>query len=51
MVDAEDGVAEIGQRLRVRDGLQIGAALQQLLFADGVAAAMRVVEDDRGRAA
>ena len=48
VVDAEDGVAEIGQRLRVRHRLQIGAALEKLLLADGVAAAVRVVEDDAG---
>ena len=50
-VDADGDVAEVGQRLGVRRRLQVAAALDELRLADLVAAAVRVAEDDAGRAA
>ena len=45
VVDRERDEAEIGQLLRVRLRLQVAAALDELLLADRVAAAVRVVEE------
>ena len=51
VVDAERDVAAVGQRLRVRRRLQVAAAVDELLLADRVAAAVRVVEEHGRRAA
>ena len=46
---AQRDVAEVGQDLGVRHRLQVAAALDELLLADRVAAAVRVIEDDGRR--
>ncbi len=51
VVDAQGDVALVGERLRVRHGLQVRPARDELLLPDVVAAAVRVVEDDGRRRA